>query len=130
MLGWIILGVVLFLFFFIFLPGLRLIRANEVGILTKNMLGRKMPQGQIIARQGEIGTHASTLMPGLYWRMPVVWSIAKVPVVTIDTESVGLVESIDGEPLQKGRVLGDEVDCNQFQDARMFLENHGRRVRR
>ena len=127
MLGWIILGVVLFLFFFVFLPGLRLISANEVGILTQNMFGQKMPQGQIIARLGEIGTQASTLMPGLYWKLPIVWSITKIPVVTIDTESVGLVESIDGEPLPKGRVLGDEVECNQFQDAKMFLENHGRK---
>jgi regulator of protease activity HflC (stomatin/prohibitin superfamily) len=124
---WIILAVVLFLFFFVFLPGLRLIKANEVGILTKNMLGKKMPEGRILAREGEIGVQAKTLMPGLYWKMPIVWSFSKVPVVTIDVESVGVVESIDGEPLPKGRVLGDEVECNQFQDAMMFLSNHGRK---
>jgi regulator of protease activity HflC (stomatin/prohibitin superfamily) len=125
MLGWIILGVVLFLFFFVFLPGLRLIRANEVGILTMNMLGKKMPEGRIIAHQGEVGIQAQTLMPGLYWRFPIIWSFSKVPVVTIDVESIGVVESIDGDPLPKGRVLGDEVECNQFQDATMFLTNHG-----
>ena len=84
-----------------------------------------MPDGQIIARDGEIGIQARTLMPGLYWRLPIIWSFAKVPVVSID--SVGLVESIDGEPLPKGRVLGDEVECNQFQDAEMFLTNHGKK---
>jgi regulator of protease activity HflC (stomatin/prohibitin superfamily) len=125
MIGWIILGVVLFLFFFFFLPGLRLIRANEVGILTKNMLGKKMPEGRIIARDDEIGIQAKTLMPGLYWKIPIIWSFSKVPVVTIDVESVGLVEAIDGEPLPKGRLLGDEVESNQFQEAAMFLANHG-----
>jgi uncharacterized membrane protein YqiK len=125
MAGWIILVLVLFLFFFVFLPGLRLIRANDVGILTKNMFGNRMSEGQIIARKGEIGTQARILMPGLYWRMPIVWSFSKVPVVTIDPDSVGVVEAIDGEPLPKGRVLGDEVECNQFQDAKAFLENHG-----
>jgi regulator of protease activity HflC (stomatin/prohibitin superfamily) len=127
MIWWIILGVALVIFFFIILPGLRLIGANEVGILTKNMFGNKMPEGQIIARQGEIGIQARTLMPGLYWRLPIVWSFSKTPVVTIDINSIGLVESIDGEPLPKGRVLGDEVESNQFQDATMFLENHGKK---
>jgi regulator of protease activity HflC (stomatin/prohibitin superfamily) len=125
MTGWAILGVGLFLFFFVFLPGLRLIRANEVGILNLNMFGRKMPEGQIIARLGEIGTQARILMPGLYWRLPVVWSFTKVPEVTIDINSIGLVESVDGDPLPKGRVLGDDIECNQFQDAELFLANHG-----
>lgn len=127
MVGWIVLGVAILLFLFVFLPGLRVIGANEVGILTKKMFGKKMPEGQIIARQGEVGIQARTLMPGLYWRMPIVWSFSKEPVVTIDTASVGVVESIDGEPLPKGRVLGDEVECNQFQDAMMFLTNHGKK---
>jgi regulator of protease activity HflC (stomatin/prohibitin superfamily) len=127
MVGWIIFGVIAFIVLFFVLPGLRLIRANEVGILTKNMLGKKMPEGQIIAREGEIGVKARTLMPGLYWRVPIIWSFSKVPVVTIDTESIGVVESIDGDPLPKGRVLGDETECNQFQDAMMFLTNHGKK---
>jgi uncharacterized membrane protein YqiK len=110
-----------------FLKGFCLIGANQVGILTKNMFGKKMPEGQIIARNGEIGVQARTLMPGLYWRLPIIWSFAKVPVVTVDIASIGIVESIDGEPLPKGRVLADEVESNQFQDAEMFLANHGKK---
>ena len=117
--------VVVMVFHVLIIPGLRLIHANEVGILTKNMFGKKMPEGQIIAHEGEIGVRAQTLMPGLYWRLPMVFSIHKTPVVTVDVDSVGIVEAIDGEPLPKGRLLGDEVECNQFQDAQMFLDNHG-----
>src|SRR5512137_3128659 len=109
MIGWIVFAVVMVLFFFVLLPGLRLIRANDVGILTKNMFGKKMPQGQIIANKDEIGVQADTLMPGLYWRVPIIWSFSRVPVVTIDPESIGVVEAIDGKPLTNGRVLGDEV---------------------
>ena len=128
MLGWIIFGIIAALILFIFiLPGFRLIGPNEVGILTRKMFGKEMPEGQIIARDGEIGIQARTLMPGLYWRLPIVWSFTKTPVIQIDVASVGLVESIDGEPLPKGRVLGDEVECNQFQDATMFLQNHGKK---
>jgi uncharacterized membrane protein YqiK len=51
----IIIAVIVVILFF---SGLKLIRANQVGILTKNMFGKKMPEGQIIARKGEIGTQA------------------------------------------------------------------------
>jgi len=125
MVGWILLGVVIFILLFVVLPGLRLIGPNEVGILTKKMFGKTMPEGQIIARTGEVGILGQTLMPGLYWRLPIVWSFAKVPVQNIDVDHIGIVEAIDGEPLPKGRLLGDEVECNQFQDAEMFLRNHG-----
>src|SRR5207249_7108724 len=54
-----------------FLKGLYLIRAGEVGVLVKRLGGRKMPAGQVIARHGEIGTQAATLVPGPYWRMPI-----------------------------------------------------------
>jgi regulator of protease activity HflC (stomatin/prohibitin superfamily) len=127
MIGWIALGFGVFIVLLFVLKGFCLIGANAVGILTKNMFGKKMPEGQIIARNGEIGVQARTLMPGLYWRMPIIWSFTKVQVVTVDNASIGIVESIDGEPLPKGRVLADEVESNQFQDAEMFLANHGKK---
>ena len=120
-------GLVVVIVLMVILKGFYLIGPNEVGILTKNMFGKKMPAGQVIARNGEIGVQAKTLMPGLYWKLPVIWSFTKVPVVTVDIDSVGIVESIDGEPLPKGRVLADEVESNQFQDAEMFLANHGKK---
>jgi regulator of protease activity HflC (stomatin/prohibitin superfamily) len=125
--GLIICLVAIILLLLVILKGFCLIGANQVGILTKNMFGKKMPAGQIIARHGEIGVQAMTLMPGLYWRLPIVWSFTKVPVVAVDIDSIGIVESIDGEPLPKGRVLADEVECNQFQDAEMFFANHGKK---
>lgn len=127
MIHWILYWVVAFIAFIFILRGFCLIGPNQVGILTKNMFGRKMPAGQIIARQREIGVRARTLMPGLYWRLPIIWTFTKVPVVTVEVASIGIVESIDGEPLPKGRVLADEVECNQFQDAEMFLANHGKK---
>src|SRR2546428_1379520 len=108
-----------------FLKGLYLIRAGEVGVLVKRLGGRKMPAGQVIARHGEIGTQAATLMPGLYWRMPIVWSMRRSKVVQVGETEIATVEAIDGRPLPKGRLLGDEVECNQFQDGEAFLDNGG-----
>jgi regulator of protease activity HflC (stomatin/prohibitin superfamily) len=109
----------------VLLPGLKLITDYEVGILTKRMFGRKMPQGQVVARMGQIGVQADTLMPGLYWRIPIIWKIQKTPVTEILPTEVGIVESIDGKAIPRGRLLGDEIDCNHFQDAKMFLDNGG-----
>src|SRR2546421_7865056 len=109
----------------VLLKGLYLIRAGEVGVLVKRLGGRKMPAGQVIARHGEIGTQAATLMPGLYWRMPVVWSMRRSKVVQVAETEIATVEAIDGRPLPKGRLLGDEVECNQFQDGEAFLDNGG-----
>jgi uncharacterized membrane protein YqiK len=51
----IVLTFVVILLFIFIIKGLKLIRDDEVGILTKKMFGRKLPQGRIISRAGEIG---------------------------------------------------------------------------
>ncbi|MCK9578861.1 MAG: SPFH domain-containing protein [Methanoregula sp.] len=109
----------------IFLMGLTLVRDDEVGIMTRNMLGRSLPQGQIIATKGEVGVQADILMPGLYWRIPFIWKIERAKVTMIKPAFIGVVESIEGIPIPTGRLLGDEVECNSFQDAKAFLENGG-----
>jgi uncharacterized membrane protein YqiK len=110
---------------FLAYSGLYLIQDDEVGIKRKKMFGKTMPKGQIIALDGEVGIQADTLLPGLYWKMPFIWTVEKVRVVTIGPDSIGVVNAIDGKPMPKGRVLGDEVESNNFQDAKMFLENGG-----
>ena len=107
--------------------GFGYIGSGSVGVLTKRMLGKQMPAGHVVARSGEMGVQAATLMPGLYWRVPIIWRFGRASVTIIPDDSVGLVEAIDGEVIQQGRLLGDSVDCNSFQDGKKFLENHGHR---
>src|SRR2546428_10842275 len=108
-----------------FLKGLYLIRAGEGVVLGKRLGGRKTPPGQVIARHGETGTQAAGLSPGLYRRMPGVCSMRRSKVVQVGETEIATVEAIDGRPLPKGRLLGDEVECNQFQDGEAFLDNGG-----
>ncbi|MGA2663500.1 MAG: SPFH domain-containing protein [Nitrososphaerales archaeon] len=107
------------------LKGVFEVRSSEVGILVRKFSGLTMPEGQIIARHGQIGIQAHTLMPGLYFRNPIIWNVRKVTITEIASDEVGLIESVDGRPLPKGRLLGDEVECDQFQDAEKFLDNGG-----
>ncbi|MDO9324905.1 MAG: SPFH domain-containing protein [Methanoregula sp.] len=118
--------IILFLFIIFFiLPGFTLVRDDEVGIMTKKMLGDSLPQGQIIATKGEVGVQADILMPGLYWRIPVIWKIERARVTMIRSGFIGVVESIEGTPIPTGRLLGDEVESNSFQNAKAFLEHGG-----
>jgi uncharacterized membrane protein YqiK len=107
------------------IAGFCLVRDDDVGIVTRKMFGPTLPQGQIIATKGEVGVQADILMPGLYWRIPIIWKIERAPVTKIKPASIGVVESIEGKPIPTGRLLGDEVPCNSFQDARTFLTSGG-----
>lgn len=122
------LGVVgAFILYFLVLRGFKVVGDDEVGIVTRIMLGKPLPQGTIIATKKEVGVQADILMPGLHWRMPFISSIKKAPVTVIAPGEIGVVDSIDGAPIPTGRILGDPVDCNMFQDAQMFLDNGGKK---
>lgn len=128
--GLIGLGIILILLIVLItfiIAGLALIRDDQVGILVKKMFGRKLPQGRIIAREGEIGIQANILMPALYWRNPITWRFLKSKVIEVKPDEVGIVQSVDGDPLPVGRLLGDAVECNSYQDARAFLDNGGKK---
>ena len=110
-----------------FLSGIVYIGRYDVGILTKKMFGAKMPQGKIIACKGEIGIQADTLMPGLYWRNPIIWRVEKEKVTIVQEKEVGTIEAVDGDVIPTGRLLANAIECNNYQDAKMFLDNGGQK---
>lgn len=110
-----------------FLSGLVYISRYEVGIKTRKMSGAKMPQGKIIACNGEIGIQADTLMPGVYWFNPIIWRIEKEKVTVVTEKEIATVEAIDGDVIPTGRLLANAVSCNNFQDAGLFMKNGGQK---
>lgn len=110
-----------------FLSGLVSIGRYEVGIKTRKMFGKKMPQGKMIACNGEIGIQADTLMPGLYWFNPITWKVEKEKVTVVTKQEIATIEAIDGVVIPTGRLLADAVECNNFQDAKAFLNNGGQK---
>ncbi len=114
------------------LLGMVIVPQDGTGVVTKKFcLGGQrtmLPDGRIVALQGEAGLQADTLAPGLHFGLwPWQYSVHIVPFVTIDEGCIGVVEARDGAPLSDGRVLGRQVDCDSFQDARAFLTNGGQR---
>ncbi|MBP6672727.1 MAG: hypothetical protein KA247_06235 [Bacteroidetes bacterium] len=112
--------------------GIVIIPNDSIGILNKRFVifgsNRTLPDGTIIALNGEAGYQADTLAPGLHmWLWPWQFEIELVEFVTISEGSIGIVEAKDGVPLKDGRVLARRVDCDSFQNARAFLKNGGER---
>ena len=112
--------------------GIVIIPNDSVGLVNKKFKifgkNRTLPDGAIIALNGEAGLQADTLAPGLhYWLWPWQYEIRKIPFVTIKEGFIGVVDAKDGIPLSPGRVLAKKVECDSFQDARKFIQNGGER---
>lgn len=108
--------------------GIVVIPEDQIGVVTKKWGMKTLPDGKIIALNGEAGIQADTLAPGLHmWLWPWQFSVAKLDFVTIPAGHVGVVEARDGNPLVGGRVLARAVECDAFQDARTFLSRKGER---
>lgn len=112
--------------------GVVIIPQDSVGVVNKRFVlfgkNRTLPDGSLIALNGEAGMQADTLAPGIhfgYWPWQYVIAIEKF--ITIAERKIGIVESRDGKSLSSGRVLAKQVDCDSFQDARKFLINGGER---
>ena len=112
--------------------GVIIIPQNTMGLVNKRFVilgsNRTLPDGAIIALKGEAGYQSDTLAPGLHIGLwPWQYEIDTVKFTTIQEGCMGVVESRDGIPLSGGHVLGRHVDCDSFQNARLFLENGGQR---
>ena len=110
-------------FSLVVLSGVRYIPNNRVGVVEKLWSAKgSVPEGRIIALDGEAGYQADLLRGGLhfgFWRWQ--YRIHKVGLVTVPQGKIGYVYARDGEPLPPSQTLGRVVDCNNFQDARAFL---------
>ncbi len=105
------------------LAGLRYIANNRVGVVERLWsLKGSVPEGRIIALDGEAGFQAEVLRGGLHlglWRWQ--YRIHRTSLVTVPQGKIGYVYARDGEALQPSQTLARIIDCNQFQDARRFL---------
>jgi len=116
----------------LWLCGVRIVPDDSVGIVTKRFVlfgrHRRLPDGRIIAQNGEAGFQADTLSPGLHLGLwPWQYTIELVKFLTVPVGKVGAVEACDGRPLVSGRIIARRVDCDSYQDARAFLANGGER---
>lgn len=113
------------------LLGIRYIPNNRVGIVEKLWsTNGSLKEGNILALKGEAGFQAEILRGGLHFGFfPWQYRLHKESLVTISEGKIGYIYSRDGHPLAPTQTLANVVPCNNFQDARAFLENSGQRGR-
>src|SRR5262245_41790306 len=97
---------------------------NEMVGVVEKLWSRKgsVPEGRIIALDGEAGYQAHLLRGGLHfglWRWQ--YRVHKVALVTIPQGQIGYVYARDGDMMPPSQTLARVVHCNNFQDARAFL---------
>lgn len=102
----------------------RYIPHHCVGVVEKLWSAKgSVREGQILALHGEAGYQSELLRGGLHfgwWRWQ--YRIHRARLVTVPQGKIGYVYARDGEPLSAGQTLARVVACNQFQDARAFLD--------
>src|SRR5689334_11918166 len=133
-----IIGIPLFILIFYkfilrFFFGLVIVPEDRIGLVTKKFVlfgKQELPEGRILATNGEAGFQAQTLAPGVYfWKWIWQYAINFQAFTVIPTGKIGLVLAKDGMELETGRILARKVDCDSFQDAVGFLKNGGRKGR-
>ena len=119
----------LFLLWYLVTRFLVNIGAKEVGIKERRYFGRRMPQGRVVATDGEVGLQADILKPGLHFVMyPVERVVQKVPLVEIGADELGVIDAIDGEPMPMGSIFAPDRAQNahnNFQDPIAFIKQGG-----
>ncbi len=126
----IVLGIVLLVLLILIFPGGMLVNVGgqQVGIIERRYVGRSLPEGRVVAMKNEIGVQARVLPPGLHFMWPFIYIITKTTMIAIGEEEVGILESIDGRPLQPGRIFARHVEgLDSFQDGEAFLLNGGQK---
>jgi uncharacterized membrane protein YqiK len=114
--------------------GMVIVPENRIGLVTKKFVlfgsNKELPDGRIIATQGEAGFQAKTLAPGLYFGM---WfwqyDVTMEAFTVIPEGTIGLILANDGAEIPTGSILSEYVECDNFQDASKFLANGGQRGR-
>ena len=134
---WVLIPILLIIFFKPILRlvlGMVIVPEDRIGLVTKKFVlvgaNRSLPDGRILATRGEAGIQARALAPGLYWMMwPWQYAVVMQPFTVVPPGKVGLVLANDGHELPTGNILARKVECDNFQDATMFLERGGQKGR-
>ncbi len=81
-----------------------------------------------LENSGQKGPQAAFLTPGSYRVNTFLFEVEMVPVTHINDNKVGIVTTLDGEPLEKGEIAGQSVAGHKnYQDPIAFINAGGRK---
>jgi regulator of protease activity HflC (stomatin/prohibitin superfamily) len=126
--GWVILGIVLFLLIVVVLPSLRRIGPTQVGLVIKRLSHKKLSEDNPVAFKGEAGYQAELLMPGLRWKFWVLYKVEKFPWVQVPAGEIGVVIAQVGDALPIGAKSAlFKTEFGNFSDLEAFVTAGGQK---
>ena len=114
--------------------GIVIVPEDKIGLVTKKFVlfgaNKELSGDRIIATNGEAGLQSDYLAPGIhYFKWPWQYQIDMTGFVVVPEGHIGLVNAKDGKIIQTGRILARRVECENYQDAKGFLDNGGQKGR-
>ncbi len=101
---------------------------------TGNILGRKVDcdnfqdTQRFLENSGQKGRQTHILTPGTYRINSFAFTITVADMTIIQENMVGIVTTLDGNPIRSGQIAGEAIDGhNNFQDFDSFLSKNGNR---
>jgi uncharacterized membrane protein YqiK len=116
---------------------------GKIGIVVAND-GHPLPTGHLLGRKvesdnfqnakaflengGQKGRQTRILTSGTYRINKLAFAISIADTTMINENMVGIVTSLDGQPIRQGQIAGELIyNHNNFQDVDTFLDNGGNR---
>lgn len=117
--------VVALIILILLVKSLHRIGPDEFGAVNKRY-GKKLPDGQLIALNGEAGYQPDLLSPGLRFLLYPLYKVERHKLVQIPPGAIGLVIAQVGQPMERGAKTALYNDrLGDFGDVRAFLQNGG-----
>jgi regulator of protease activity HflC (stomatin/prohibitin superfamily) len=99
------------------------IDGDEVGIVEKKLFGGSLPEGKVLAINGENGVQAQTLAPGWHVKWKWQYNITQIKMTEVKTGFVGLIQAADGRSLPAGAIYAPEWnEPEKMLNAEYFLD--------
>ncbi len=98
---------------------------TQVGLVRKRF-GAALPEDNPIAFKGEAGYQADLLMPGLRFKLVLVYAVTKHPWVQVPAGQIGIVVAQIGQPLPIGAKSAVYTEAfGNFTNLSLFVEGAG-----
>jgi len=94
------------------------IDGDEVGIVEKKLFGGALPEGRVLAVNGENGFQAQILAPGWHVKWKWQYNVTKIKMIEIKEGFVGLIQAADGRSLP---VPADVIYAPEWKDLEKML---------
>ncbi len=125
---WILATILAAFIFLILLPSIRLIGPTEIGLPMKRFSFKKLTEDNPIAFNGEPGYQAILLMPGLRFKLNILYKVKTYPWIQVPAGEIGVVIAQVGAPLPIGaKSAVYKKEFGNFTDLEKFVKNGGQK---